>query len=134
MKVDEALRAWLVDRLSTVVGQRVHVGVVPETSDPPYVWVGLSGTENIATLDQAPGGQPFVTSWDVEIYGVTPTEVANAAHLLHAANCWRGAFATGHTVQGVFVTTQADDYVPRGVMEDEGLHGAFFSLEVWGFT
>lgn len=134
MKIDEAVRAWLVSRLSSVVAERVHLGTVPETSDPPYVWYARASTTREGTLDETPGTQPFTTTFDVEVYGYDPAVVGTAADLLQASNAYRGVFGTGHTAQGVFVDNQNDDYVPRGVMEDQGLHSAFFSLVIHGFT
>lgn len=132
-KIEENLRSWLTAyaSLNAIVGERVHVNVIPEESDPPYIWLGRAGIEREGTIDESPGSQPFRERFDVEIYGKDIDKVMEAAALMHARNAYRGAFGAG-SIQGVFVVDHADDYIPRGAMDDEGLHGAFLQLELNG--
>jgi len=132
-KIEENLRTWLTGyaSLAVIVGERVHVNNVPEESDPPYIWLGRAGIGREDAIDDTPGSQPFVQRFDCEIYAADIEQVMDAAELIHAKHAHRGTFGAG-TVQGLFVTDHADDYIPRGAMDDEGLHGAFLQLEIVG--
>jgi hypothetical protein len=129
------LRAELLGRaaVTAIVGGRVHEGHVPETYSGAYIWIGRGAVEHDRVIDQAAGEDPFREFWDLECHSRDLDEAQDLAALARGLDSHRGQFGDG-SVQAVFVGDHADDYVPRGLSEDElGTHVAALSLEIVGY-
>lgn len=103
--------------------------VEPEYPPHPRIWYGRNGSNEELTLDAA--GGLVEHTFDVEVISDDLDECQDIASVvkryLHGK---RGTFGT-QTVQGVFVEDQTDDYVPRGLSGEEGLHVAALSVNIW---
>lgn len=133
--IGEDIRTWLLAdaSISAVVGARVHQNKVPQASAAPYVWYGRATTANEDALDDPAGTTPFSQIFDIESISDDIDEALDLADLLKAKHLARGTIGSG-TVQGVFVTDHADDYIPRGVDSDDGRHVAALQFEFMGYT
>jgi hypothetical protein len=134
--IAEQLRAWLLtdNSLKALVGaQGVCQNVAPEDAHDPFVWFGRARTEHEDVIDQAAGVAPFRETFDVEAIGLDVDAVEDVAEVLRTKHCYRGTFGTG-TVQGVFIRDHRDDYIPRGVLADDGSHVAALEFEIVGYA
>ena len=60
-------------------------------------------------------------------------EALELSDAVRAHNKARGAFGDG-TIQGLFIRDHADDYIPRGIFDDDqGLHVAALQFEIVGY-
>ncbi len=118
--------------ISAKCATRVHYNVAPDSYTGSYIWFTRSGTENEKHLSES-GGNPFTHIFDVEVHSFDDDDTEDIAAALHTLDGHRGTIGTG-TVQGVFVESQSDDYEPRGLGEDEGLHSALLRITVMGYT
>lgn len=119
--VDEDLRTFLltdaaVRRLSQ---SRVHQNYVPTgpngSPQIPYIWFAKADDSDEVAMDDAAGTAAFTQVFDLECWGQSARQAAELKDAVRAKlNLARGTFGSG-TVQGVFVTGQGGDYVPRGV-------------------
>ena len=117
--------------IAAVVGSHVHQELVPEGSEDNWIWFSRSLTENEICLDAAPGTPPLSETFDVEAISPSLATAQELALLVwNRCNCYRGTFGSG-TVKGVFVNSQSDDYVPRGVYADSGLHVSALSVQIF---
>jgi len=124
-----------------VGGARIHQNRVPEEYDGLYIWFGRSGTEDEDALDDAQGAQPFREFFDLEIIayategdgGQALDNVEACADRLRTHHKRRGSLNNG-SVQLLRIFDHQDDYIPRGVFGDDGLHYAAFQIEVTGYV
>ena len=134
MSLGEDLRTWLLAdaSITALVGTRCHQNKVPQNSTSPYIWYGRATTENEDAIDDIAGTIPFVQMFDVECISDDIDEALNLADLLKAKHLTRGTIGSG-TVQGVFVSDHADDYIPRGDNSDDGRHVAALQFQIMGY-
>jgi hypothetical protein len=120
--------------ISTAVGaERIHQNKTMEGYDGLYVWFSRSGTGDEDGLNDAEGEAPFREFLDVEVIGRVLDDVLDVVDEIRSHNKARGSFGEG-TVQALLVRDHNDDYVPRGVFDDEeGLHIAALQIEVVGY-
>lgn len=135
MSIGEDLLTYLLadSSIASAVGTRCHQNKAPHGYDGQYIWFGRAATENADAIDDAAGTAPFRQYFDVECCSDDIDEAIDLADLVKAKHLARGSFGAG-TIQGVFVTDHADDYIPRGVNSDEGMHVAALQLELVGYT
>lgn len=132
--IAENLRSYLLAAPAVAaLVSRVHWNHVPEEPTSLYIWFARSGTDTDRTLDQEVGQAPWSVSFDVECIGTDGASVLNLAEAIQGLDCDKGDFGGG-TVQLVLVGDSSDDYVPRGVNSDEGMHVQVLRLEVIGYT
>jgi hypothetical protein len=134
--IAEQLRTWLLtdNSLKALVGaEGVHQNVLPEDVHDPAVWFSRARVEHEDVIDQAAGAGPFRETFDVEVIGLDVDQVEDAAEILRLKHCYRGTFGTG-TVQGIFVRDHKDDYIPRGVLADDGSNVAALEFEIVGYA
>jgi len=124
-------RSFLLDQvaIAAAVGTHVHVGSVPQPTEPPYIWIGRAGVGTERTLDQAQGTVPDEERWDLEVWSNDCGEVQDIADLVLALDCAKGTFGDG-TIQLLIVEDHADDYVPKGNYGDEGYDLAALQITV----
>lgn len=128
------LRTFLIDMASPQITQ-CEQGHIDERTilQNGVVWFGRSSTSNNKTMAQASqiADEQF---FDIEIYHPDPDVIETIADRLAALDCYRGAMGTGQ-VQGFYVETQSDDYLPRVQFTDSvALESAFISIEVRSYT
>lgn len=132
MSVSEDVRSFMLADASIagLVGTRVHKNHVPQDGDTPYVSYFRGGVEYENTTDVSAGGDPFRQFFDIESVSDDVSEADTLADYVRNrfAN-YRGAFGDG-TVQACFVSDHDDDYIPRNVDADSGLHVATIRVEV----
>ena len=126
------LRTFLLTdtAIANQVGERIHQGQVPESSDGDYIWYSRAAIEPLRVL--ASGVlDPLSVRFDVECISddLDQSQVLAAA-VRAKCDAYRGTFADT-TVQGIFVDDHNDDYTPRGVFSDEGAHVAALQLEIF---
>lgn len=129
------LRAYLLadEDIASALGSRLHQNKTPESYAGAYGWLARGGTDDELELDESEGGGGFREYFDLELYGRDLDQVLELAEAVRAHNCARGAFGNG-TVQALFVRDHADDYIPRGIFDDDqGLHLAALQLEIVGY-
>ena len=131
----EDLRTWLRADASILdlAGTRVHQNKAGNKYNGQYIWYGRATTQNEDALNDPAGTDPFSQIFDVEAISDDIDEALNLADLLKAKHLARGTFGAG-TVQGVFVSDHADDYIPRGINSEDGLHVAALQFEIMGYT
>jgi len=138
MSLGEDLRTWLIDQAAVraIAGRRIHQNRAPQNYAGPYVWFARRSIDQQDTaLDQSPGdftGGSFRQLFDLEAIADDTGQAMDLAEALQDLHTYRGAFGSG-TVQGIFVTDQADDYTPRGLMADEALDFGALDLLVVGY-
>ncbi len=125
------LRTFLAGK--TGVGERIHQNKAPQATDKPFIWFSRATTGEEEELNPEVGQQPFSEMFDVECISTDIDEALAIADDVRAQRYYRGEFGTGR-VQGVFITDHEDDYIPRGVDADSGLHVASVLLEIVGYT
>lgn len=113
---------------------RMSQGFVPPGAPLPYIFLALSDHASEVAMDDAAGLDPFTRTYDVECWGQSIGEAEQLEeYVTNRLNCHRGAFGGG-TVQGVFVTGQPQDYIPKGVNGGTGFHGANLLVEIKGYV
>lgn len=138
--IGEDIRTWLLAdaSIAAVVGtnaatSRIHQNKPPQNESTPYIWYGRATTENEDAIDDPAGTDPFTQIFDVESISDDIDECIDLADLLKAKHLFRGTIGNG-TVQGVFITDHADDYIPRGDNSDDGRHVAALQFEFKGYA
>jgi hypothetical protein len=132
--VSEDLRTFTIAdaTVAAIVSDRMHELHVPQSELKPHVYYGRINTEDERTLDSAVGEEPFRNLFTVECWGLTPEDAdVLAGAIRDRLNNYRGTFAS-RTVQGVFVSSQSDDYEPKSEGSDKGLYLAALAVEVVG--
>lgn len=130
--VDENLKLFLAGDSTIVklVGGRIHENHVPSQFIGDYVWFAFSGGDSERTLGDAPAASLFRYRFDVECIARSIRQARLIANAVFARlDSHRGSFGDS-TVQGIFVEEQPDEYEPRGVLGDTGIHVASKSVEV----
>jgi len=129
------LRSFLLadTDIAAAVGTSVHQNHVPETSETLYIWFSRRGRERERTINESAGNVAFREYWDLEVIGTSLGDVSDLADLVDALDSSSGTFGSG-TVQVLFVEDQTDDYIPRGLNSDEGLHYSAFLIEILGYA
>lgn len=118
--------------ITALVSTRIHHNTVPQDSSRSYVWFRRSGENEQLTMDGV--GELVETDVDLECW----TESISAADTLADAvktrlHGYRGTMGTA-TVQGMFVTSKDDDYIPRGTFTDSGAHAVSLGVKIWHET
>lgn len=132
--IGEDLRTFLLADagISAAVGTRIHQDIAPQGYDGQYIWFGRGGTENEDMLDSVAGEKSFREFFDIETISRDINESLSLAALVKGKHNSRATFGSG-TIQGLFVTDHADDYIPRGIGQDSGLFVAALQLEIVGY-
>ena len=138
--IGEDIRTWLLTDSSitamvgsTAAAARIHQNKAPQNESTPYIWYGRATTNNEDAIDDPAGTLPFSQIFDIEAISDDIDEALDLADLLKAKHLARGTLGTG-SVQGVFVTDHADDYIPRGDNSDDGRHVAALQFEFMGYA
>lgn len=132
----EDLRAFVLSdsSVSRKSGSRMHQGNVPASTPPPYIFFSLSDHSSEVALDDSAGLDPFTRTYDVECWGQTIGEAESLEEVVtNRLNLHRGAFGNG-TVQCITVTGQPQDYIPKGIGDGRGYHGANLLVEIKGYV
>jgi len=131
------LRTYLLadSDIETAVGDdRIHQNKAPEGYAGLYIWYSRGGTDDEDELADAEGSAPFREFFDVELIGRDLDAVLALADEVRSHHKARGSFGSG-TVQALFVRDHADDYLPRGIFDDDqGLHVAALQFEIVGYV
>lgn len=129
--IAENLRTYVVASTSIngVIAGRMHVNAVPETSEMPRIWLGR--TAEVVPRDLSGGGGITNTRFDLECFALTPDACIDLADMVRARlDGFFGAMSTSQ-VKGCFVEDKSDDYIPKGVGSDEGVHLSALGLNLW---
>lgn len=117
---------------NVVIGGRMHQNSTPQDASKPFVWYQRTMENEPLTLDGVGGLRQVM--FDVEC--VTP-DVSTAESLADKVktrlNGKRGTFGNS-AAKGVFVADHSDDYAPKSVGGDSGLHVAAFAVTIWYTT
>lgn len=129
--MEENLRTLLLsdDTIKNAVGARVSYNHVPQADDLPYIFFEQSGSTDDTALGDS-SGLPTRLQYALEVWGDKAFSAKSLGRRVQQyLHKYRGAFGDS-TVQGIFAESQDDNYVPRGIMDDEGFHGSFLNVEV----
>tara|TARA_R100000808_G_C2120425_1_gene131844 strand:- start:782 stop:1201 length:420 start_codon:yes stop_codon:yes gene_type:complete len=129
-------RQFLIDQagITALVGTRVHQNYLPEQYSGTYIWLARRNIEHLDVIDQAAGPEPFRQLFDLECISETAGEALDLAELVADLHSHRGTFGNSSTVQAIFVASQAEDYVPRGIASNLALEVSPLELEIVGYT
>ena len=106
--------------VNAIVNGRVHQNLVPETLVTPRIWYTRAGS--LEEVDCAGIGGLIDSSWDMECHAEDLDVAQNTAQAIKdLLNGTFGTFGTD-TVAGIFVTDHDDDYLPKGIGEDDDAH------------
>ena len=131
--VSEDLRTFTMadSTVASLVGD-MHELHVPQVESKPYIYFARISSEDERSLDSAVGEEPFRNLFIVECWAETPEDADTAAGAVRdRLNNYRGTMGS-RTVQGVFVSSQSDEYDPRGDGSDRGFYLSALSVEVVG--
>jgi hypothetical protein len=114
------------------VGTRIHQNEVPPATPVPYIFFAQADHSSEGALNDSAGLDPYSRTFDLEVWAqsIRDAEVIEE-YVTNRLNHARGSFGLG-TVQGVFVTGQPNDYIPKGIGSGRGYHGANLLVEVKG--
>lgn len=142
--IGEDLRTFIINKSSTELGasyvaSRVHQNVIPETQlhTYPRVWFERTGREQIVYCG---GGKAdsIESRFDIECISDDLDQSLNVAAAMWVhLNGARGALTTaaGAVVsRGAMLVQQDDDYIPKGIADDSGLHVSALSLHMFHST
>jgi hypothetical protein len=141
--VDENLKTYLQGdaTIAKLVGVRIHENKVPMQfangvwkpihGKQSYIWFAYAGGESERTLGQTAGAL-FRYRFDLECIAseLRPARQLSAAVFARLDSVVKGTTFVTQTVQGIFCEDQADDYVPKGVLGDTGMHICSMLVEV----
>ena len=117
--------------VTALIANRMHELHVPMAGRGPWVYVVLDSSDDLRALDAAVGDEPLQFNLSLECWAGTPREAEDVSGAIRdRINNFSGALSSTRTVQGVFVNSQADDYVPRGQGSDRGLFARSLSATV----
>jgi hypothetical protein len=137
MSIGEDLRSWLLAdaAIAGIVGNRVHQNNVPQdTGTLPYIYYARSTQDRDQDPDlNSPSKVPHRVNWDIECISQDIDEALELADLVNAKEQYKGQFGNG-SVGGIFVSSQDDGYVPRGIGDDVGWHVASIDLQTAGYS
>lgn len=134
--IAEDIRAFLLadaNISSDVGGARIEQNKQIEKYEGMFIWYARSGNGQERSLDDAAGAAHFRELFDLDVVGLDVAAVDALGKRIRDKDATRGTFGAG-TIQGLFVTDQADDYIPRAVGADDGFHIASMQLEIFGYT
>lgn len=132
----EDLRKFLIadSDLARKVGARIHDNEVPAGTLLPYIFFSISDHSSEGALDDAAGLDPYTRTYDLECWAQSIRDAEKIEeYVTNRLNHARGSFGSG-TVQGVFVTGQPHDYIPKGIGSGSGFHAANLLVTVMGHT
>lgn len=124
MSLDEDLRTELLTAATTaLVGSRVVQNVVPQDLGSLFPRIWYMRTDRQEEIDLAGTRGLFMTSnYDVEVSDLDiDSSISIADTIRTTLNGKYGTFGAG-SVKGVFVDDHDDQYIPRSVGDDEGIH------------
>lgn len=116
--------------INAVVAGRVHQSVVPESLTMPRIWYTRAASFEDVDFDGI--GGLVDESWDIECHALSLDEAQDLSALVKPLfNGKRGTFGTD-TIGGSFVEDHDDDYLPKGIGEDDDshIHVAAISLQI----
>jgi hypothetical protein len=112
---------------------RAHVieqNTIPENQPVPRIWYQRSSQE----VERDAAGAAVLTrsTWDMEVISDDIDECLNIADAVKTRlDGHFGLFgSTSETVKGVFVRDHDDEYLVKGLGENEGAHVAALSVEI----
>ena len=117
--------------VNAIVDGRVHQNNVPESIPMPRVW--YTRAASFEDVDNAGVGGLTDSSWDIECHAEDLGDALNLADKVKSLlNGTKGSFGDD-SVQGVFVEDHDDDYLPKGIGEDDDshIHVASISAQIW---
>lgn len=134
----EDLRAELIadSEIATAVVTRVHYQHVPESVVGSYVWFSRSGSsdDDDRTLGDASGQKyHFRELWDMEGISSDLASAQALAGMLKKFDSHQSSLGDG-SVQGIFVRDHTEDYIPRGVLNDDGFFVGAVQFEIIGYV
>jgi hypothetical protein len=128
------LKTWITASTScnAVIAGRMHQNNPPQDTSRPFIWYMRTSENEELTLDGVGGLRK--AQFDVECVTTNPsTNEVLADRVKTRLHGKTGTFGAS-TVQGSFVEDHSDDYAPKSVGGDSGLHVAAFNLTVWYTT
>lgn len=131
----ETLKAYLVADtagVNAIVSGRVHQNSIPIVSSVPHIWFRRSSEQQVTAMD---GGTGLYTArFDVECIASSVDSAINLADAvktrLHAVKTTTG----GVNVMTMLVEDHDDDYAPKSIGSDDGLHVSALDLTMWFTT
>lgn len=117
--------------VNAIVSGRVHQNSIPETITMPRVW--YTRASSVEEVDNDGVGGLTESSWDIECHAEDLDDALNLAdNVKSLLNGTKGSFGDD-TVQGIFVEDHDDDYLPKGLGEDDDshIHVASISAQIW---
>ncbi len=131
----ETLKAYLVADtagVNSVVSGRVHQNTIPIVSSVPHIWFRRSSEQQVTAFS---GGTGLHNArFDVECIATTADSAIDLADLvksrLHAVKTTTG----GVNILTMLVEDHDDDYAPKAIGSDEGLHVSALDLTMWYTT
>lgn len=117
---------------SAVIGSRMHQNHPPQDTSKPFVWYQRTSENEELTLDGV-GGLKEV-EFTVECVSVDPVTHESLADKVKTRLNGRSGTFGASTAQGVFVRDHADDYAPKSIGSDGGLHVSAFGVKIWYTT
>jgi len=120
--IGEALKSYIVSStaVNAVVSGRVHENVIPEVSSRPNIWFGRSSQEQVTCFDGGAG--LFKSRFALECIAVTADVAIDLADLVRSRLHASSSTTAGVNIRGMLVEDQDDDYMPKGIGGDVGLH------------
>ena len=141
MSVATELRAFLLTQttITDLVGARIHQDVIPQVESgdddsapptrPPTIWFSKSSTEREECLEDGQGTLPEKVFFDLEVFASSKPDADDLSEAVEGVNDYAGVMGS-MTVQGIFVDSASDDYLPKGILSDDGTFQTAFSVEV----
>lgn len=132
--VSEDLRTFTIAdaAVAALIADRMHELHVPQSELKPHVYYARVSTEDERAMDSAVGEEPFRNLFAIDCWARTPEDADTLAGAIRdRLNNYRGTMGS-RTVQGVFVSSQSDDYMPKSEGSDKGLYLAALAAEVVG--
>jgi len=135
--IGENIRTVLVadsTGVNALVSGRVHQNSVPESLTMPRVW--YTRASSFEDMDNGGIGGLTDSSWDIECHAEDLDVALNLATavktLLNGKSGDFGSTADADQVQGIFVEDHDDDYLPKGLGEndDNHIHVAAISAQI----
>ena len=117
---------------NAVISGRMHQNHPPQDSNKPFLWYMRTSENEELTMDGVGGLKKAI--FDVECVTADITTAESLADKVKTRlNGKSGSFGAS-TAQGVFVEEHADDYAPKSIGSDSGLHVAAFNVTIWYTT
>ncbi len=132
----EDLRTFIVGSTAVVAQfsgvakpHAVEQNSYPQNPPDPRIWYRRAQEETDRYLD----GTPMVSDsvWDVEVIGTGDDTVLDLVDVVRTALDGHSGTVGTRTVQGIFCEDHADEYIPRGVGDEEGFTVAALRLRVF---